>query len=60
MKTKREIREIYNCQKAMNRITDILIQKAIDQIGYNNALGVDDRLTAKNIIDTAYDLQYNQ
>lgn len=56
MKTKKEIRETYQCQLSMNRITDDLILKARKKVGCL-ACSTNYKMTIKNVVDCAYDLQ---
>ena len=55
--TKKEIRRIYRTEKSMNRIENKLILSAIDKINEKKTNGYGVRMTIKNIINYAYDLQ---
>ena len=59
MKTKKEIKAIYQDCTSRNYMDDSLINDAIGEIGQLQAQGYDVRMTQSEIIDRAYDLQDN-
>ena len=60
MKSKKEIKRIYDDCKSRNRIDDELIQQADWEIGSLQARGYEIKTTRANIVDMAYDLQKTQ
>jgi hypothetical protein len=56
MRTKKEIKRVYQEQQSMNRITDKWILKAINEIA-SLAVSTDIKSDVKTIVDFAYDFE---
>jgi len=58
MKTKKEIRNTLKCEISMNRISDSLINKAVDSLNeFYKDCKTAYTYSIKEIVDEAYDLQ---
>ena len=58
MRTKKEIRNTLKCERSMNRITDGLINKAVENLNdFYKYCRTAYTYSIKEIVDEAYDIQ---